>query len=81
MTKQERKKLAGEEYLKIINPAEKEYEKIRNPAYEEYKKIRNSAEKEYLKIINPALEEYKNEVKEIDSKDEKVCDKCGRVLE
>jgi len=38
LTKEQRKKIALEEYLKIKNPAYEEYEKIQNPALEEYKK-------------------------------------------
>ena len=36
---------------------------------------------EYKKIINHALEEHEKKCNEIDAEDEKVCDKCGRVLE
>ena len=61
LTKEQRKEMAWEEYLKIKNPAWKKYEKIENPAYEEYEKIQN-----------PALEEYKKKIKEIDNEPEEI---------
>ena len=61
LTKEQRKKMAYEEYLKI-----------KNPALEEYKKINNQAWEEYLKIETPAYKEYKKKIKEIEDEPEEI---------
>ena len=61
LTKEQRKEMAWEEYLKIESPAYEEYKKIANPAWEEYEKIKN-----------PALEEYKKKIKEIEDEPEEI---------
>lgn len=50
LTKEQRKKIAREEYEKIENLAYKEYEKIINPAYKEYLKKIKEIDKELEEI-------------------------------
>ncbi len=64
LTKEQRKKMALKEYLKIKYTAYEEYKKIINPAYEEYEKIENPAYEEYLKKIKE-IEDEPEEIPEI----------------
>ena len=61
LTKEQRKEIAWEEYLKI-----------QNTAFEEYEKIQNTALEEYLKIQNTAFEEYEKKIKKIDKEPEEI---------
>ncbi len=72
LTKEQRKEIALEEYLKIENTVLEEYKRIKNKAYEEYKKIKNTAYEEYKKIENLAYEEYNKKIKEIDKEPEEI---------
>ena len=72
LTKEQRKKMAYEEYEKIRNQSYEEYKKIKITALEEYLKIKNPALEEYLKIETPAYEEYRKKIKEIEGEPEDI---------
>ena len=61
LTKEQRKDLAWEKYLKVQEPAWKKYEKVNEPAWEKY-----------LKVKEPAWEKYEKECEEIDKEPKEI---------